>query len=70
MGKLETMDHTGHSTIDTVDPESIAKGQAKFDEIIKQGGAAFERTGPGERKQVKTFDPNADTLLIPQQQGG
>lgn len=69
MGTVKRMDGTGHSTLDVVDAESIARGQQMFDEVISKGGAAFEGR-PGDRKQVKTFDPSADTLLIPQNQGG
>lgn len=71
--KFNIMDHTGHSTeaFDKADPEMLKAAQARFDELIADGRTAAVRTGSGEGKIVRKFDPTAEeTLFIPRLMGG
>lgn len=71
--KLSIMDHTGHSTVefDKANVVSLQKAMRRFDELMAKGHTAAVRTGPGELKQVRAFDPNAEeTVLTPPLVGG
>lgn len=67
------MDHTGDTrhTFDTTDKAALAEAEKRFKELTGSGFIAAERTGPGESKRVKAFNPEAEeTLFIPQLKGG
>jgi hypothetical protein len=72
--KFHVMDHSGHSTLefDAAMADQVKAGEEKFNELTKGlGFTAYERTGPGEGKIVKAFDPNRqETLFRPRLVGG
>lgn len=73
MGKLIVPDHTGHSTFefDKTNPASVEAIERRVNELVKEGRAIAVRTGPGEFKRVKAFDPNAEeTQMVPALMGG
>lgn len=70
MGTLRVMDRTGDTRFDLTDEASIKAAEERFKELTGVGFTAAERTGPGDLKKVTAFNPDADTLLIPQYQGG
>lgn len=73
MPKLLIMDRSGHSEqeFDRADKVSVAEAERRFAELAGAGYAAAVRTGPGQSKLVRAFDPNAEeTLLVPPLVGG
>jgi hypothetical protein len=67
------MDLTGDSRhrFDPNESEAVAKAEKRFKELTEAGFIAAERTGTGESRQVKSFNPNAEqTLFFPRLVGG
>ena len=67
------MDHTGDTRheFSVEDKAAIALAEERFRELTGLGFTAAERTGPGETKIVREFNPAAtETLFIPRLQGG
>ena len=67
------MDHTGDSRhhFDPADAEAVAKAERRFRALMEAGFIAAERTGQGQSRRVKSFDPSADeTLFFPRLVGG
>ena len=63
---LFILDETGHTTL-TWKPEvkdSVAEVKSKFDDIIKQGWSAYAVTASGTPTQIKSFDPEADRIVM------
>jgi hypothetical protein len=73
MGTQIVMDHTGDTrhSFDPKDAAAIAEAEKRFKELTGAGFTAAVRTGPGEQKLVRAFDPAAEeTLFHPQLVGG
>lgn len=73
MPKFSVMDQTGHTehVFDASDAAQVAASEARFKELVGLGFTPAVRTGPGESKVVRTFDPAAeDTVFCPQLKGG
>lgn len=72
--KFQVMDHSGHSTLefDAAMADQVKAGEAKFAELTKSlGMTAYEKTGDGGGRLVRTFDPNREeTLFRPRLVGG
>jgi hypothetical protein len=67
------MDHRGDSRhqFDARDAEGLAGAERRFKELTGQGFTAAVRTGPGEARRIKAFDPAAEeTLFFPRLVGG
>jgi len=67
------MDHTGDTRheFSTDDKAAVALAEERFKELTGSGFTAAERTGPGESKIVRSFDPTAtETLFLPRLVGG
>ncbi|MGY3393420.1 hypothetical protein ACVWW6_006011 [Bradyrhizobium sp. USDA 3311] len=67
------MDQTGDSrhTFDPADAEAVRLAEERFKELTGAGFTAAERTGAGEAKVTRTFNPEApETLFFPRLQGG
>jgi hypothetical protein len=76
-GQLFVQDRSGHTTIEwdtevTDGPLRPEVAEAKFAEMMRRGAFAFAETAPGEREQIKTFDPQTQTKvsITPQIAGG
>ena len=70
MGKLQIMDHTGHTTI-PYDKDKCAEAMEKFDALIKDKYTAAKKGEDGKFTVSRTFDPTAEeVIMIPQLQGG
>lgn len=67
------MDHTGDSrhAFDPADAAAIDEAEKRFGELTGMGFTAAERTGNGEAKITRAFNPNAEeTLFFPRLVGG
>jgi hypothetical protein len=67
------MDHTGDTRhqFDPSDAMGVAEAEARFKELMGAGFTAAERTGRGQIKVVRKFDPaSEETLFIPRLKGG
>lgn len=67
------MDHTGDTrhNFDAADATAVQDAEKRFKELTGAGFTAAVRTGPGESKVVKSFDPTAEeTLFVPRLKGG
>lgn len=67
------MDHTGDTRheFDAADKAAVALAEERFKELTGLGFTPAERTGPGESKLMRQFNPTAaETLFIPRLQGG
>jgi hypothetical protein len=67
------MDRSGDTRhrFDPADSEAVAGAERRFRDLTGAGFIAAERTGPGESKLVKAFNPDAEaTVFFPQLKGG
>jgi hypothetical protein len=67
------MDHTGDRRyrFDPNESGAVVKAEKRFKELTEAGFIAAERTGTGESRQVKSFNPTAEqTLFFPRLVGG
>jgi hypothetical protein len=67
------MDHTGDTRheFDAADKAAVALAEERFRELTGLGFTPAERTGPGEARVVRSFNPEAtETLFIPRLKGG
>jgi hypothetical protein len=67
------MDRTGDSRhhFDPSDPQEVAKAERRFYELTNLGFTGAARTGPGQVRQIRSFDPNAEeTVFFPRLVGG
>lgn len=67
------MDHSGDTRheFDAADAASIDEAEKRFKELTGAGFTAAVKTGPGEQKLVRSFDPTAEeTLFHPRLVGG
>lgn len=60
VGKLNILDHTGHSvvTFDTEKPETLVEAKNLFDQHVARGGSAFV-----DGARLKTWDPTTAEIL-------
>ena len=67
------MDRTGDTrhTFDTHDRAEVEKAERRFRELTGAGFTAAVRSGPGEQRVIRSFDPTAEeTLFYPRLVGG
>ena len=67
------MDRTGDTqhSFDTGDRVAVKKAEKRFMELTGVGFVAAVRTGPGEQRVIRDFDPTAEeTLFHPRLVGG
>ena len=67
------MDRTGDTrhTFDAGDRAAVEEAKSRFTELSEAGFIAAVRTGPGEQRIIRSFDPTADeTLFHPRLVGG
>jgi hypothetical protein len=67
------MDRTGDTrhTFDASNRAAVEEAQKRFMELTNAGFTAAVRTGPGEQRIIRSFDPSADeTLFHPRLVGG
>ena len=67
------MDRTGDTrhTFDRYDRDAVEKAEKRFMELTGAGFTAAVRTGPGEQRVARKFDPTAEeTLFYPRLVGG
>ena len=73
MGTQIVMDATGDSRheFNPVDADSVAKAEARFQELTGVGFTAAVRRGGGRSELIRTFDPTAEeTVFFPRLRGG
>lgn len=60
------MDHTGDTRhkFDPADSAEVAVAMARFDELMGKGYTAAERTGSGEAKVTRSFNPQAEETVF------
>jgi hypothetical protein len=70
----KVMDYSGHSTFefDPRNDDQVKVAMERFNDLVKnQKMMASVKTGDGERKLVREFDPaHEDVLFRPQMKGG
>ena len=67
------MDRTGDTrhAFDAADRAAVEEAQKRFMELTNAGFTAAIRTGPGEQRIVRSFDPSVEeTLFHPRLVGG
>src|SRR5215217_510635 len=67
------MDRTGDTrhTFDIHDRAEVEKAERRFKELTGAGFTAAVRSGPGEQRIIRSFDPTAEeTLFYPRLVGG
>jgi hypothetical protein len=67
------MDRTGDTrhTFDVNDRAAVERAERRFMELTGAGFTAAVRTGPGEQRVIRGFDPTAEeTLFYPRLVGG
>jgi hypothetical protein len=73
MASQIVIDHTGDTRhiFDKQDGTAVAKAEQRFKELTGTGFTAAVRSGPGEQRIIRSFDPTADeTLFYPRLVGG
>ena len=73
MASQIVMDRTGDTrhTFDTQDRAEVEKAERRFRELTGAGFTAAVRSGPGEQRVIRSFDPTAEeTLFYPRLVGG
>ena len=73
MASQIVMDRTGDTRhiFDNQDCAEVAKAEQRFTELTGAGFTAAVRTGPGEQRIIRSFDPTAEeTLFYPRLVGG
>jgi hypothetical protein len=73
MGTQIVMDHCGdtRNQFDPSDAAAVAEAAKRFNALTGAGFTASVRTGGGQSKVVRSFDPAAEeTLFIPRLKGG
>ena len=72
MGIQIVMDRTGDTrhSFDASDKGAVALAEKRFMELTGAGFTAAERSGNGEAKVTRTFNPEAETLFFPRLVGG
>lgn len=66
MSKLRVLNKSGDTTLewDVEDAASVEVVKAQFNEIIKGGYMAFSVTSPTSGEQIRTFDPEAEEIIM------
>ena len=67
------MDRTGDTrhTFDAGDHPAVEEAKKRFMELTDAGYTAAVRTGPGEQRIIRSFDPSVEeTLFHPRLVGG
>lgn len=73
MPKQLVMDQTGHTehVFDKANVVALEEAERRFAELTGSGFTAAARTGAGQSKLIKQFDPSVEeTLFVPPLQGG
>ena len=73
MASLIVLDHTGDTRhiFDKQDPAEVANAEQRFRELTGAGFTAAVRSGLGEQRIIRSFDPTAEeTLFYPRLVGG
>ena len=73
MASQIVMDRTGDSrhVFNNQDHAEVAKADQRFKELTGEGFTAAVRSGPGEQRIIRSFDPTAEeTLFYPRLVGG
>jgi hypothetical protein len=73
MASQIVMDRTGDTrhTFDIHDRAEVEKAERRFMELTGAGFTAAVRSGPGEQRVIRSFDPTAEeTLFYPRLVGG
>ena len=73
MASQIVMDRTGDTrhTFDIHDRAEVEKAERRFRELTGAGFTAAVRSGPGEQRVIRSFDPTAEeTLFYPRLVGG
>lgn len=52
------------------DAQAVAKAMQRFNTLVKEGRMAAGRAADGSLTKLEVFDPNVDTLFVPQRAGG
>lgn len=72
MPKQLVMDHNGHTehVFDKADKVSLAEAERRFHELMKSGHVPAVLKEDGQHEVTRTFNPDVDTLFVPQLKGG
>ena len=73
MASQIVMDHTGDTrhTFDVKDRAELDDAERRFNALTGAGFTAAVRSGPGEQRVIRAFDPTAEeTLFYPRLVGG
>jgi len=71
MASQIVMDRTGDTRFDNQDRAEVTKAEQRFRELTGAGFTAAVRSGLGEQRIIRSFDPTAEeTLFYPRLVGG
>ena len=71
MASQIVMDRTGDTRFDNQDRAEVTKAEQRFRELTGAGFTAAVRSGLGEHRIIRSFDPTAEeTLFYPRLVGG
>lgn len=66
MNEMEILDTTGHTKLkwDASKPDEVKNAERTFNEMTKKGYRAFHVKKGDQGEPMKTFDPDAEKLLL------
>ena len=70
--KLRILDRSGHTTVrwSTDLQETVDAANRRFNELLGGGYTAFVMTDTAHGEITTTFNPDADTVMVPRMVGG
>lgn len=70
--KLRILDRSGHTTLhwSTDLQETVDAANRRFNELLAGGYTAFVMTDTAHGEITTTFNPEADTVMVPRMVGG
>lgn len=71
-GRLRILDRSGHTTMrwNTDLQETVDEANRRFNELLSDGYTAFVMTDTAHGMVTTTFNPDAETIMVPRMVGG
>jgi len=72
MPSLRVLNSSGDTALTWEDVNDVEHNEAKvkFGDLLRKGFTAFRMRPDKTGEQIKVFDPDSDTVLVPQIRGG
>lgn len=70
--KLRILNRSGHTTVrwNPELQETVDEANRRFNELLAGGYTAFEMTDTSHGQVTTTFNPDAETIMVPRMVGG